>query len=188
MTGAPTLPSYQDIVTALKSADSDFDASQLHGLFCGIICATSGEQQTALWMRLVFGKEKPVNRLEELERLYEMSYHLLSEFSFEFVLLLPEDTKDINLRTEELGLWCQGFLAGLEQFHAAISAKASEDAKDALNDIIEIAQVNFGDLTDSDQDESAYFELVEYVRLSVLMVFQELKPDKPNDEIEGTIQ
>jgi len=187
MTDTPMLPSYQEIVKALKSAQSDFDASQLHGLFCGLICATSGEQKDDLWKQLVFGEDKPSKGLEDLERLYEMSYHLLSEFSFEFVLLLPGDTKEIALRTEKLGLWCQGFLAGLEQFDSIVSMKATEDAKDALNDIIEIAQVNFDDITDSDDDESAYFELVEYVRLSVLMIFQDLRAENSDDESEGSI-
>ena len=30
-------------------------------------------------------------------------------------------------------------------------------------------------IIDDDEDETAYFELVEYVRLGVLLIFQELK-------------
>jgi uncharacterized protein YgfB (UPF0149 family) len=46
-----------------------------------------------------------------------------------------------------------------------------------LDDITEISEINFGDIAENDEDESAYFELVEYVRLSVLMIFHELKID-----------
>jgi uncharacterized protein YgfB (UPF0149 family) len=182
MTEIPTLPSYQSVESALKKAGANFNASQVHGLFCGLICATSGEQKENVWKKLLFGKEGKTNGLETFEHLYEMSYHLLSEFSFEFSLLLPTDSKSISVRTEELGLWCQGFLSGLEKFHTVILARATEDVREALNDIIEIAQVNFDNLTDSDDDENAYFELVEYVRLSVLMIFQDLRSNHKVDE------
>ena len=99
----------------------------------------------------------------------------MSEFSFEFTLLLPEDTADINFRTEALGLWCQGFLTGLNQSKIPIEEITSPEVTDALNDIMEVAQVEFGDIPSTDEDETAYYELVEYVRLVVLMVYHELK-------------
>ena len=45
---------------------------------------------------------------------------------------------------------------------------------DAINDITEIAQVSFGDIKADDTAETDYCELVEYVRLAILMIYQEL--------------
>jgi uncharacterized protein len=182
MTSTPSLPDYQDITKILEHAHSQFDASQVHGLFCGLICAEPGLAEPISWEKLLFRSEQKPNNMGSLYELYETSYHLLSEFSFEFSLLLPTDTLDINARAESLGLWCQGFLTGLEQGKIPLKKREASDVTDALNDIIQIAEVSFGDIVENDEDETAYFELVEYVRLSVLMIFQDLKVERPRDE------
>jgi len=170
------LPSYTELTEALQKTQSEFDAAQVHGLLCGFICGTSGELD-AQWEKLVAGSKKNSNTHVLLQELYETSYHQLSEFSFEFSLLLPDDGNDINTRTESLGLWCQGFLAGLRQANVQIENREPSEMTEALDDIIEIAQVSYGDISENEDDESAYFELLEYVRLAVLMIYHELKSD-----------
>src|SRR5438105_1107498 len=108
MTQNPALPHYSDIADLLKSAQSSFHPAEVHGLFCGYICATSGKNNQK-FEKLVLGKSKNPEYRELLQQLYEISYHQMSEFSFEFALLLPDDSSDINTRTEALSLWCQGF-------------------------------------------------------------------------------
>ena len=126
--------------------------------------------------------QKKSKRGEDLlKQIYEATYHQLSEFSFEFRLLLPEDDADINVRAESLGLWCQGFLLGLEQSHVSLQNHPKEEVKEALDDIIEIAKITFGDIPTNDEDETAYFELVEYVKLSALMIFHELHVSQPEE-------
>jgi uncharacterized protein len=177
----PPLPSYGELATALTEAKTNANAAQIHGLFCGYISATSGKMDKQ-WEKTVFGNKKiqPACR-ELLVQLYEISYHQMSEFSFEFSLLLPDDDTNINFRTENLGLWCQGFLTGLEQSDVPLKNRDASELTEALDDIVEVAQVNFGDIADDDEDETAYFELVEYVRLAALMIFQELKSSNPNN-------
>jgi uncharacterized protein YgfB (UPF0149 family) len=179
-------PSYADVNAALISTGSAFQAADAHGLLCGIICATSGRVDS--WEKLLLGPTDNAHGIEVLHELYESSYHQMSEFSFEFSLLLPSDDEDINWRTEALGLWCQGFLTGLEQAETPVQQHASLEVTDALNDIIEIAQVSYGDIPGSDEDETAYYELEEYVRLIALMLFHELKAspdDIPNESISN---
>ncbi len=178
MTNILSLPSYKSITDALDKASIQFDAAQIHGLFCGLVCGETGAPEKDLWKQIVFDKKSKIPKdLSQLEQLYEISYHLLFQFSFEFNLVLPDDSEDINQRTEALGLWCQGFLAGLSQWHVPITNREPSDVTDALTDIVEIAQVGFGDIAKNDEEESAYFELAEHVRLNVLMIFQELKSE-----------
>ncbi len=180
MNQIPSLPSYTEIADLLAEAHTTFTPSQVHGLFCGYICATSGKVDSR-WEKIVFGKNKHAECRELLQEIYETSYHQMSEFSFEFTLILPSDDTDINVRTEALGLWCQGFLSGLEQCQIPLQNREESDVTDTLNDIIEIAQVNFGDIADDDEDETAYFELMEYVRLGTLLIFQDLKIANPSN-------
>jgi uncharacterized protein YgfB (UPF0149 family) len=166
MSHTPILPTYSEISSILKKTPEKYNASQLHGLLCGLMCGTLGKDAQH-WQTLT---GHPI-----IQQLYETTYQQLSEFSFEFALLLPSDTKDINLRTESLGLWCQGFLAGLKQVHVRLTQREPGEITDALNDITEIAQVGFGDIKANSEEETAYCELVEYVRLAILMLFQELR-------------
>src|SRR5690349_1365082 len=96
MSLTPALPNYDEIADALLVAHSPFDAAQVHGLLCGLICGSMNNQPTQSWQKIVLPGKKSAQTLEMLKELYETSYHLLNEFSFEFLLLLPEDSKDIN--------------------------------------------------------------------------------------------
>jgi uncharacterized protein YgfB (UPF0149 family) len=179
-----SLPSYIEIADLLMAAKSSFHPAEVHGFFCGYITGTSAKMNTHL-EKLVLGTHKNPEDRELLQQLYEMSYHQMSEFSFEFTLLLPDDDSDINARTEALGLWCQGFLTGLQQANIPIQNREESDVTETINDLIEIAQVNYGDIdNDSDEDETAYFELVEYVRLSVLSIFQGLNTGRPEQILD----
>lgn len=184
MTQISSLPDYAEINAALHAAKTNLNAAQTHGMLCGLIAATGG-QLNEPWDKLLFGNKKIADVSDMLQQLLEISYHQMSEFSFEFNLLLPDDDADINFRTENLGLWCQGFLTGLEKGNVPLKNRPESEVTEALNDILAISQVSFGDITDSEEDETAYFELVEHVRLAALMIFQELCGPQaaPNTEL-----
>lgn len=166
-------PDYEEITKALQDLQTPYHTTQIHGLICGFICGTSGNTHFN-WQDITKNNTQHQEAITALERLYEFSYQHISEFSFEFNLLLPEDDTDLGSRTEALGLWCQGFLSGLNQTQANFD-NAPEEITETLEDLTEIAQVNFEDMTENEEDETAYFELNEYVRLAVLMIFHELK-------------
>lgn len=168
-----TSPSYNEVAKTLEKNHSEFNPAQVHGLLCGLICVLPLHVDYD-WKKHVLGINSKPAAVEVLERLYEATYQELHEFSFEFSLLLPDDKLDINSRTESLGLWCQGFLIGLQQSDEMTWQSISEEMENALTDITEIAKVDFGDIMKNEEDETAYFELVEYVRLAALMIFQEI--------------
>lgn len=176
-----SLPSYTELSEALKHADSVFQAAEVHGMLCGIICV-SPDQNPSSWVKLILGTKKKQKDSEFLQELYTATHQQMGDFSFEFALLLPDDTTDINIRTEALGLWCQGFLTGLQQAPTPIEQHTSADAADALNDITEIAQVNHGEIMDSEENEAAYFELADYIRLAALMLYHEFHSQKSTQD------
>jgi uncharacterized protein YgfB (UPF0149 family) len=173
MSISSSIPEYDEVQLVLNEANCPYTPAEVHGYICGNLCITKGK--TASNWDKVFFKNLSISphTAAKLNELAEVSFHLISEFSFEFSLLLPKDDLDINIRTESLGLWCQGFLTGLKD-PTALLKSGSTEANEALNDIIEIAQVSYGDINNSEEDETAYFELVEYVRLAIVMLFQEL--------------
>ncbi|HSW93890.1 MAG TPA: UPF0149 family protein [Gammaproteobacteria bacterium] len=179
----PDFANYNDIADILLAAKSPLQPAEMHGLLCGHIAGTAGQMDAAL-QKLILGKNKNQEYRTALQQLYEMSYHQMSEFSFEFTLLLPDDDSDINTRTEALGLWCQGFLTGLKQTNVPVEQREESDVTETINDFIEIGQVNYGDMADNEEDETAYFELVEYVRLGALLIFNELNTSDPQKSVD----
>jgi uncharacterized protein YgfB (UPF0149 family) len=184
MSNTMAIPDYTIITEALAATDSPFEASEAHGLMCGIICATAGN--AGRWQKLVLGERKNPEAKALIHDLYENSYHQITGFSFEFGLVLPGDKEDINFRTEAMGLWCQGFLTGLQQARQSPDQHPSDEVQEGLTDLTEFAQVSFGDIEAGDDAETSYYELVEYVRLLVLMLFTELKdmPVLGEDEMD----
>lgn len=186
MTQIATLPSYSDLTTIFQKIQPNSHVAQIHGLLCGSLCSKI-DNEIDLWKEVFPNIKKSRKGQQALKEIYETSYHQLSEFSFEFELLLPNDQVDINVRAEALGLWCQGFLTGLDQAHITIQNRPDDEVKEALDDIVDIAKINFGDIASNDEDEQAYFELLEYVRLSVLMIFHEIKNTPTENESDDNI-
>jgi uncharacterized protein YgfB (UPF0149 family) len=179
-----TLPSYADVTQALQDMESDIPCAEAHGLLCGVICATGGKMKMG-WEKLLSGEQQNAESIAVLQQLTASSFQKMTEFSLEFTLLLPDDDTDINDRAEALGIWCQGFLTGLQQGTRSLEENTSAEVNEALQDLTEIAQINYGEIGASEEDETAYFELVEYVRLAVLMLYQELNPDAAFEKTEN---
>jgi hypothetical protein len=98
------------------------------------------------------------------------------------VLLLPSDDEPLLARTTAMGQWCQGFLNGF----ARIGGQSlSDDARDVVQDLAAIAQIQDA-LEESEDGESDYMEVMEYLRVAPLLLFTETKktaepaPAKPS--------
>lgn len=175
MSEKPAVIEYATLALLLNENKTQSNPAQLQGFICGLICANTNDVAPDFKKSLPELQKNAV-LLDVLQQLYEHSFRQLNQFSFEFELLLPDDDAEINVRSEELGLWSQGFLSGL-QSKLDINALPDGELKEVIHDLLEIAQVSFGDLDNDEENEAAYFELIEYVRLSVLMIYQELHPD-----------
>jgi uncharacterized protein YgfB (UPF0149 family) len=99
----------------------------------------------------------------------------------EFELLLPEDEQPLDARTAALALWCQGFLYGLGTSVVQDESGLPGDIGEIVRDLTEITHVAVDAEQTDESNESAYAELVEFVRVGVQLVFDELGPlrDQP---------
>lgn len=166
------LPSYAEISDALGNTTLILNPSQAHGLICGIICG-SAKKATA-WEELITGGNENTNAHEVLQKLYDVSEKQLKEFLFEFQLILPDDEVELPLRAEALTLWSQGFLTGLKMTDIPIVGREPSELTEAIDDIIEVAKLNFEEVVASEEDEAAFVELVEYVRMAAILIYQDI--------------
>ena len=92
----------------------------------------------------------------------------------QFDLLLPPDEEPLAVRTAALAEWCQGFLYGLGAGGIPDARRLEGDAGELVRDFAEISRASVGSSEDQEADENAYGELVEFVRVGVQLLFEEL--------------
>jgi yecA family protein len=156
------------------------NASKVHGLLCGLLCV-DGALSSDTWLNCVVDELPEDKNLTQVSRqllleLQDVTFSQLTADSFGFSLLLPSDHISLPQRTLSLGYWCQGFLSGLGLGGMQKSWTLSAEAEEFLNDLLQIAQVGFDTQNAVEEDECAYTEIVEYVRIGVLLMEQELRP------------
>jgi len=171
---------YFDVAETLRRASTSVDAADCQGLLCGLICA-AGFADQKIWVAEIFEAYDPKDQPQAeayslLQRLYEETLIRLNSPELDFELLLPDDEDALCERTESLANWCSGFLSGLGLGGVPAQDQLPDDVAELLGDLSQIARVDF-DLDDPDEeDQLAFEELVEYVRVGVLLVHEELQP------------
>lgn len=157
--------------------------AELHGHLIGRLAA-GARFDHATWLNLAAELAEARHSANEAGRLLliqlqDASLAQLAGSGFEFTLLLPDDSQPMLLRSEALGRWCQGFLGGFGLVPR--ESALSEEVEGVLADFAAIAQIE-GEEEDSEQAETDFMELVEYVRMASLLVFSECQPAVRDDQ------
>jgi uncharacterized protein YgfB (UPF0149 family) len=108
--------------------------------------------------------------------LFRATAESLGAAQMEFAPLLPQDEQPIDTRATALGLWCQGFLYGLGASSLNDATQLPGDVGEIVRDLGEITRVGVDTGESLESNEGAYAELVEFVRVGVQLVFDELEP------------
>jgi uncharacterized protein YgfB (UPF0149 family) len=165
---------YQAFATLLTSSGHNVSPAELHGLLLGRSCAGAGFDNEG-WLidaaELLEG-ELQDNVRNALIGLQEMVKGELTGDDVTVVLLLPTDDAPLADRAAALGEWCQGFLSGFGLTRRAYAL--STEANEVLQDLAAISQVQDA-LEESEDGESDYMEVMEYLRVAPLLLFSETK-------------
>ncbi len=172
------LPGYDEIDQILTAIESIARPTEIHGLMTANLCGAV--MNDAALVPPLLGQVE----LDELERaafqqLYQVTDQRLQHLEFDFALLLPDDEAPLAERAEAMSAWCQGFLTGLKQYEIDETVLQSEDCQDALHRFMDLAILDYETVAVGEDDEKAFFEMSEYVRLAVLMIYSELLASLP---------
>jgi len=107
--------------------------------------------------------------------LYDHTKNELNDTLLNFTLLIPKDDNSLNARVSSLKKWCDGFLFGLALAGVKDLSHVPEDTMEILQDITSISQAN-EDEDEDEMNEVAYMDIVEYVRMGVLLINEEMHP------------
>lgn len=166
-------PDYAMMQQLLRTILPDSSPAALHGLVTGLLSSGApdiDEDDIATIMQCKFS---PVlGQLVSMLISTTREQLLLPDFSFQ--LVLPLDDEALVSRVQALGNWCDSFTAGFSAGFVQSEAALGAEGREALTDIAQLASLS-DELDDDIEDEEVdYMELVEYVRLATVALFQQL--------------
>lgn len=171
--------SYDHLTERADALGLPTDMAENHGILCGLLCGGAPGAER-LWLAELLEDQDPdapeVARLrQDLAGLGTATRAAIEGPGLGFAPLLPDDERPLSERARALRDWCRGFLYGLGLSGIQdLSAEAGE----ALRDLSGIAAMGAqadapaeGD--ESEQDEEAYAELCEFVRVAAMLIHAE---------------
>jgi len=173
-----------DFEHTLAIAQGNLEAPELaecHGVVCGLLCRlpeSSLDVYVGLLDMLELVNAPGTGLRMSLGELLDSTRVQLADEEMGLTLWLPDDNEILEQRTMALSQWCSGFLAGLGSSGDDSLKAMSDDANNALEDLRQIAKADVPDTTESEEDENAFVEIVEYIRVVTLMIREDLRgPD-----------
>ncbi|MCH1925043.1 UPF0149 family protein [Shewanella sp. C32] len=157
----------------LASAEIGQHPVEVHGALVGIICGGAAEErwQQPMCELMNDGQPLPATLNVLLQEMHQDVAARLADPDFGFTLLLPEEEEPLATRLEALSLWTQSFLTGIAVVQPKLN-QSSSDVRDVIRDLAEITQVDLN-VSDDEESEAAFEELLEFVRMSTILCFTE---------------
>ncbi len=162
--------------SALLRARASASFAETHGVLCGTLC-TPGGADTGGWLEdLLADPEVDAQALDACRALLgeclARSARELGEGEFAFAPLLPDDDEPLDDRCVALGEWCSGYLYGLGAGGIGEGSGLAAEVREALDDLARLARLSDGS-AEAEGDEEDYAELVEFVRVAVMSVYED---------------
>jgi uncharacterized protein len=172
---------------ALQRCGANWTAAQTHGLVASRL-AVAGTRGVSESLGQVLEGSDTANALRTecenmLVTLSQSTHRAFSERLSAFEPLLPDDNDAVDVRTEALAHWCEGYLHGLVSGDHDVALKerlAAEPLADIIKDMLQITRATADDMDDDDDDEDAYIEIVEYLRVAAQLFYEELAELRPS--------
>jgi yecA family protein len=170
---------YLQLQRELTALQAEMAATESHGVLCARFC-TQVRPDPAAWVHEVIGEQDPNNlqvrsSQETLAHLYLQTEQLFQDALEQFDLLLPDEAEALSVRMQALVDWCSGFLAGLALGGLQDTDSLDTELKEIMQDFIEITRMEV-DVDSDEENEKAFTEIEEYVRVGVMTIGLALRP------------
>ena len=170
--------------SVLEKADCVKSPSEVHGILCGLLCLN--EILPRNWPEFMFGQYDSNDLLfqEACTHIETLHHHCLEQINdpgCDFHLLLPDEASNLDDKILALGDWCQGFILGLNEGGIKQLENLPENGREFVQDLLEISRINHNyEYEDNNETETSLEQFVEYIRVGVLLLNEELHPTPPS--------
>ena len=174
-----TMPlDFDDCCNQMLEFGYEVSPSEIHGLLSGVVCTglkIRPDSVITLVLRHVDVESCSDRNRDTILEMYAFIEREMFSADSRYTLFLPDDELDMTQRVRSLAAWCQGYLVGFGTASAQVkNNKFSSETEEALKDIVNISNLSddFGE--DEEVNEGAYAELVEYLKVAVLLMSSEM--------------
>lgn len=185
----PELPDFEQCLRLGQGALDAAELAECHGVLCGVL-AVSPQAGADDFMRQLHALQlldqpgEPVRSM--FDALFRATVAQLDDEEMGFRLWLPDDDEPLEERTEALGRWCTGLLAGLAA--QGDLEGLSGEAGEAVRDLEQIARAGLSaggeaEAPAREDDERAFAEITEYVRVVAMMLREDFRGPEQDDPI-----
>jgi uncharacterized protein YgfB (UPF0149 family) len=164
-----------------NDGDGPASIAELQGALCGLLCLDSQASRASWFKKLYEDLHPDEDEALDLMALFDDTVQALNSLDFDLQLELPDDNSPIASRLSAMSDWCLGLVYGLGTSGLTDDTELSVDSKEFIADVINISNINKDDLENSEDDETNFEELVEYLRMGLFLVYGELQPVDPKD-------
>lgn len=183
------VPDYDDLDLALHRARADAEAAESHGMLCALLCVGPHRDPDDLINEEILAGQadspEVVACREQLRALWRQTGRELAGGDYTVRLLLPEDDVGLWDRSDALAAWCSGFLYGLGLSGETVLERLGEESREFVDDLSECTRLERGD-DYTEEDETAFIEIVEYVRIGLQAISQDLLPRQNVNLVQET--
>jgi uncharacterized protein len=178
---------YDEFERVLREARALPEPAEAHGNLAGALCS-SRDYGLIEWLHEILPEDSPDQEALQssvLQNVYDSMVRSLGGVDTDFQPLLPDDETPLSRRAEALSSWCQGFLYGLGSGSTADPSRVSTEAGEIIRDLTEITHVGVDPGEENEENENAFAEVVEFVRVGVQLLFVELAPARGEEDGPG---
>ncbi|MDD1791854.1 YecA family protein [Enterovibrio makurazakiensis] len=180
-----TLPEYSIIATTLKSDSLAVTPAEMQGLLCGMLCGGL-DPELGNWMPMLYdytndGAGWPHESKTLAATSLGIANNQLTSGQMDFDPLLPDENVELVDRADGLSEWVNAFIAGIG-LAGVTAGKLSDDAKEVLADLAEIAQLGIDEDEDLEEQALLLEQVIEHVRVCAMTLHIELGAKAQNDE------
>lgn len=171
------LPHFDEVARVFAGMLLDMHPSFVHGCWIALIVGGRHHSPKA-WVDFLIQEKDAWGKLDvKIQHLFlsiaEASVEQLGDPHYVLQLLLPNDDETLDDRVHALGEWCMGYMRAFNENKKELIHWMGQDAKEALADLEEITEVTI-DVTEDPHAEENYAEVVEYLRVAVSLIHQEI--------------
>jgi uncharacterized protein YgfB (UPF0149 family) len=174
---------FSEIDLLRRKANVAINISEYHGTICAYLCCDSFQEDDLLPKEVSFDSSSvSVQIIEFKDALYELisdTINSLNDTEMSFYPFLPPDSKELSIRAHALSIWCQGFVDALGMFISERELILNQSDQTFIGEIIEdfsqISTLSKTTVENGNEEDLAYFEVVEFVRVGTQLVYEELK-------------
>ncbi len=175
---------FEQLNQAISSYKELESPSFLQGMLIGLMCADNTTTES-IWIKKLLAESnvKSITEsfLTHLHQLYLDTNSMLNGADFDLELCLPNDSEDLNFRAALLGQFCEGFLYGMGTT-GKTQKKLQGNVLELIKDFGSIAAIDVTQLNNQgdDENEESIMQLIEYVKIGVMTINEELNPAQAN--------